>query len=70
MAFYYLIIDRDAGVIESIQLAWQITRGRAGTSFWLISCSSCFVAGFLAFCVGLVFAAPLSTYSWSLPISR
>jgi hypothetical protein len=62
MPFYYLIIDRDAGVIESIQLAWQITRGRAGTVFlaYLVQ-FVLLIAGFLALCVGLVFTVPLST---------
>ena len=28
--FYYLIIDRDAGVIDSLGQSWQLTRNQAG----------------------------------------
>jgi len=62
MQFYYLIIERDAGVFESLQLSWQITRGRAGTLIVIYLLQILVVvAGFLALCVGIVFAAPLST---------
>jgi uncharacterized membrane protein len=59
--FYFLIIDRDAGVFESIQLSWRITRGRAGTIFLVyIMQLALTVFGFLALCVGLIFTVPLS----------
>src|SRR5262249_33696607 len=37
--FYYLIVDRKAGVIESFSVASRITNGNWGTSFllWLMS---------------------------------
>ncbi len=62
MQFYFLVIDRDAGVIESIGLAWQITHGRGGTIIvvYLMQCVL-YVGGLLAFCVGLVFTIPLSS---------
>jgi uncharacterized membrane protein len=61
MQFYFLIIDRDAGVIESIQLAWQITRGKGGTIILVYLMQFVLVVlGILALCVGLVFTIPLS----------
>jgi uncharacterized membrane protein len=61
LQFYFLIIDRDAGVIESIQLAWQITRGKAGTIILVYLMQFVLaVLGILALCVGLVFTIPLS----------
>jgi hypothetical protein len=62
MQFYYLIIDRDAGVVESLQQSWQITTGRAGTIILIFLVQMVVVvAGFLALCVGLIFAGPLSS---------
>ncbi len=29
--FFYLVIDRDAGVFESIRLSWHLTTNRAAT---------------------------------------
>jgi len=62
MQFYYLVIDRDLGVFESIQLSWQLTRGRAGTIILVYMLQICVsLAGFLACCVGVIFAWPLSS---------
>jgi phage FluMu protein Com len=58
--FYYLIIDRKAGVIESFSVANRITNGNWGSSFllWLMS-TGIIILGCLAACVGILFAAPL-----------
>jgi hypothetical protein len=58
--FYYLIVDRKAGVIESFSVANRITNGNWGSSFllWLMS-MGIMILGCLAACVGLLFAAPL-----------
>ena len=59
--FYYLILDRDAGAFQSIQLSWQLTSGRAGTIILIYLLQMMLaVAGFLALCVGLIFTTPLS----------
>jgi hypothetical protein len=59
--FYYLIIDRDAGILESIGLSWQITRGKAGTIILVYLLQMVLaVGGVLALCVGLIFTIPLS----------
>jgi hypothetical protein len=59
--FYFLVMDQDAGVFESIQLSWEITRGRAGTIILVYLSQMVFiVAGILAVCVGLVIAIPFS----------
>jgi len=58
--FYYLIIDRKAGVIESFSVASRITNGNWGSSFllWLMSVGI-ILLGCAAMCVGILFAAPL-----------
>jgi len=58
--FYYLIIDRKAGVIESFSVASRITNGNWGSSFllWLMSIGI-ILLGCAAMCVGILFAAPL-----------
>jgi len=62
MQFYYLVIDRNLGVFESIQLSWHLTRGRAATIFLVYILQMCVgLAGLLACCVGVIFAAPLSS---------
>jgi hypothetical protein len=62
MQFYFLVIDRDAGVIDSIGFSWQITRGRAGTIILVYLMQLVLIlAGILAFCVGLIFTVPLSS---------
>jgi hypothetical protein len=61
MPFYFLIIDRDAGIAESFSWGWQISRGRAGTIILVYLLQIVLaVAGFIALCVGLIFTIPLS----------
>jgi len=60
--FFYLIIDRNAGAIDSIRMSWQLTEKRAGTIILLYFIQmAIYIAGFLALCVGLIFAIPLMT---------
>jgi hypothetical protein len=58
--FFYLIVDRKAGVFESFSVASRITKGNWGSSFvlWLMS-MGIIILGCLALCIGLVFALPL-----------
>jgi hypothetical protein len=59
MPFYYLIIDRNARIVGSLQVAWQMTSGRAATIVLIVFGQFAIIlAGFLAFCVGLIFALP------------
>jgi hypothetical protein len=62
MQFSYLILDRGAGVIESIQLSWRLTRRRAGTII-LVYCMHLIlvIGGLLALCVGWIFTFPLGS---------
>jgi hypothetical protein len=62
MQFSYLILDRGARVIESIQLSWQLTRRRAGTII-LVYCMHLIlvIGGLLALCVGVIFTLPLGS---------
>jgi len=62
MQFYYLVMDRNLGVLDSIQLSWQLTRGRAATIILVYLLQIVVnLAGLLACCVGLIFALPLSS---------
>ena len=58
--FYYLIIDRKAGVLESFSVAYRITHDNWASAFvlWVMSIGIS-ILGCLALCVGLLFAAPL-----------
>jgi hypothetical protein len=59
--YYYMVIDRDAGVFESFRQSWQCTKYQAST-ITLVFCLelAILLAGFLALCVGLIFAIPLA----------
>jgi hypothetical protein len=59
--FQLMIIDENAGVIDSLALSWQATRGRVGTllvvfAFLALIC----LAGLLACLVGLLFTLPIA----------
>jgi hypothetical protein len=57
--YVFLVMDQDAGVLESIRLSWEITRGRGGTIILVYLSVVVFViAGILALGVGLVIAIP------------
>jgi hypothetical protein len=59
--FWYLILDRDAGVLESLRGSWHLTRGRVATVFLMyLAHATINLAGGLAFCVGLFFTLPLT----------
>jgi uncharacterized membrane protein len=60
--FYYLVIDQNCGVFDSIRLSWQWTQNRAGIIVVIYLLQLVLViAGFLALCVGLIFTMPLSS---------
>jgi hypothetical protein len=65
--FYYVLVDNKAGVIDSFSLAAKISEGNKGTTFllWLLSVVIGIV-GFLALCVGILFALPLITMIWAV----
>jgi hypothetical protein len=59
--FGYLILDRNAGVLESLRGSWRLTRGRVTTVFLMyLAHVAINLAGGLAFCVGLFFTLPLT----------
>jgi uncharacterized membrane protein len=62
---YYLVVDNKAGVTDSFSVASTITQGNKGTTFvlWLASIGIMLV-GLLAFCIGIIFAAPLVSVMW------
>jgi hypothetical protein len=64
--FYLLIIDRDAGILDSLRLSYELTRGKAGMLF-VIYLIAGFVnlLGVLACFIGLIFTLP---YGALLPI--
>lgn len=59
---YYLVVDRGAGVLDSIRLSWRMTKGRAGTIIlvYLVQLSL-WLAGLLACCAGLIFTLPFGS---------
>lgn len=58
--YYYMVIDSDAGVFESFRQSWHCTKHQAST-ITMVFCVqlAILLAGFLALCVGLIFAVPL-----------
>ena len=59
--FGYLILDRNAGVLESLRGSCALTRGRVTTVFLIyLAYAAINLAGALAFCVGLFFTLPLT----------
>lgn len=63
--FYYLIIDRKAGAIESFGMAYPFAKANVGTTFvlWLASIGI-MIVGFLTICIGVLFAAALVSVMW------
>ncbi len=60
--YSYLVVDRGAGVFDSLQGSWRLCRTQVGTIILMYSVQSAiFLAGLLALCVGLIFAFPLLT---------
>ena len=60
--FYYLIIDREAGVFDSLQESSRLTSNRTGTLILVYLLTIVItLAGLLALCVGIIFAAPLTS---------
>ena len=65
--FLYLIVDRNVGIVESLELSMRITRGNKATLFllWILSAGLIF-AGMLMCCVGVIFTAPLVSLLWTV----
>lgn len=58
--FYYLIVDRKAGIIESFSMAAIVTKNNWGTAFVLALLGfGINLLGCMALCIGIVFSAPL-----------
>jgi hypothetical protein len=62
MQFYFVVIDLNTGVIESLRTSWYLTKGRVPTLIlvYLLQ-TSIVLAGLLACIVGLIFAVPLAS---------
>lgn len=59
--FQYMIVDQNAGVVDSLILSWEATRGRVGTLLLIFLCASLLcLAGLLACFVGILFTAPIA----------
>jgi uncharacterized membrane protein len=57
--FIYVVIDQNAGVFSSLALAWQLCKGRmANLALVYLLVVTVNLAGFLMFCVGLIFTLP------------
>lgn len=63
---YYLIVDDKAGVFESFGLAFEISiPNLANVIVLVLATIGIFIVGFLALCIGLIFAAPFVSLMWS-----
>ena len=63
--FYYLIVDRKSRAIESFGMAFPIAKANVGTSIVLsLATIGIMLVGFLALCIGILFAAPLVSLIW------
>jgi hypothetical protein len=59
--YYYLVVDRGAGVMESLRLSLEFTRGNAGNIFVIGFMTGLInLAGVLACGVGLIFTIPFT----------
>jgi uncharacterized membrane protein len=59
--FYYVIVDQNTGVFDAFRETWKLSGGAVGTIVLVLFVQlAILLAGFLAFCVGLVFAYPLA----------
>jgi hypothetical protein len=62
LQFYFVVIDRNAGVIECLRTSWYLTRNQVPTLILVYLLQMTIVlAGLLALCVGVIFAAPLAS---------
>ncbi len=63
---YYLIVDGRSSVLESFGTAMRISEGNKLTIFLVMLASlGIMLLGFLALCIGLLFAAPLVSLLWA-----
>jgi hypothetical protein len=61
VVYYYLIIDRNAGVFDSLRQSWRLCRNSVFTIVLVFVVQFAIIlAGFLALCVGAIFAIPLA----------
>lgn len=57
---FYLIVDRDAGVMDSFRLSQQITRGNKMTLFLVyLVLGIIAMSGVIALCIGILFTLPI-----------
>jgi hypothetical protein len=60
--FHFMIIDQNAGVIDSLRFSWESTRGCVGTLFLVFTLLFVInLAGLLACLVGVLFTAPFTS---------
>jgi uncharacterized membrane protein len=63
---YYLAVDGKTSVLDSFSVAYTVTEGNYLTAFllWLLTIAV-MILGFLALCIGVLFAIPLVTVLWT-----
>jgi uncharacterized membrane protein len=60
--FHYMILDQNAGVIDSLRDSWEATRGRVSTLILVFMLAfSLILGGLLACLVGLLFTGPFTS---------
>ncbi len=62
LQFYFVVIDRNAGVIECMRTSWHLTKNQVPNLILVYLLQmAIMLAGLLACCVGVIFATPLAT---------
>ncbi|MEK7558820.1 MAG: hypothetical protein AAB521_00775 [Patescibacteria group bacterium] len=58
--YYYLIVDRGVGVIDSLKISWAMTKGQIlKLMLFQLVASIIYMLGYLAFGLGLIIATPM-----------
>jgi hypothetical protein len=58
----FVVIDRNAGVFQSLRMSWYLTKNKVPTIILVyLLWFTIILAGLLTLCVGLIFAAPLAS---------
>jgi hypothetical protein len=58
----FVVIDRNAGVFQALRTSWYLTKNKVPTIILVyLLWFTIILAGLLALCVGLIFAAPLAS---------
>ena len=67
MPSLYLLVDRDMGVMESLNRSQELTNGNKGSLFLIgLFGIALAIGGLLACCIGILFTMPLASMTWTV----